>query len=366
MGNLDPTSASDRSSKRAALSVIHWGSFSGTVEMIEPSIRTLADASFHDLGSLTRRPALLPARALEQARAIGRDWPWHKTVGWSRAIQGEILRNGWLVPETPTVFFQTLAAPVLPPDYPYVIYTDRVGREGALGSEEFRSSWGPGWDEREEQFLNRASSVFVMGPSTKDALETLYGTDPDKIHVVGAGPGSSIGPITRAVRAPRRLLFVGTAWRLKGGPEVVEAFRSLKQTHPGLELQLVGSDPEDPLPEGAVALGRVPRSRMPELFAEADLFLVPTHMEALGYSLLESLMQGLPSIGSTVGNQGWLIDDAGRTVTPGDVSAIVDAVNDVLRDYDSYKARAVARAAELRDTMTWDRVASALVDHISR
>jgi glycosyltransferase involved in cell wall biosynthesis len=85
-------------------------------------------------------------------------------------------------------------------------------------------------------------------------------------------------------------------------------------------------------------------------------------MEALGYSLLEALLQGLPAIGSTVGNQGWMIGDAGTTVEPGDVDQIVEAIEAVLGDYENYKANAVQRAEYLRDTMTWERVAGTIFE----
>jgi glycosyltransferase involved in cell wall biosynthesis len=342
------------------LSLIHWGSFSGTVQMLEGSFLGLANIQYHDLGTLTRATDLIPARARAQVHSLGRDWPWYKTAEWSKALQRHCLRSGWISRDRPTLFFQTLAAAVLDGDHRYAIYTDRVAREGARGAEAFRSKWGPGWIEREELFLRNASDVFVMGPSTVSALTDMYGLDPARVHVVGAGPGSQVGQIGREVRSPRRILFVGTDWDLKGGPQVVEAFASLRVRHPDLELVLVGSEPTGELPDGVLALGRVPREQMPALFAEADLFVVPTYMEALGYSLLESLMHGLPSIGSTVGNQGWLIGDAGLTVPPGDVEAVSQAVYQVLGDYDRYKRNAVSRAEELRQTMTWDNVAQAI------
>jgi glycosyltransferase involved in cell wall biosynthesis len=251
---------------------------------------------------------------------------------------------------------------VLPEEFVYSVYTDRVGREGALGHDDFRSRWGPGWLEREEQFLLGARSIFVMGPSTKRILGDEYGVDPERVQVVGAGPGTEIGQIGEVDREPKRLLFVGTNWGLKGGPDVVAAYEKLVPHHADLELTMVGSDPVGLIPEAVQVLGRVDRKTMPGLFASHDVFVVPTHMEALGYSLLEALMHGLPAIGSSVGNQEWLIADAGTTVEPGDVDGLVDAVETVLDDYPTYKSAAIRRARQLRDEMTWEHVAEALTD----
>ncbi len=345
----------------APLSVIHWGSFSGTVPMMREPLSRYASPVYHDITSLTRTPRLLRSRGMAQIEATGKPYAWHKTARWSRAVQKVAISDGWIDPDIPTVFYQTLAAPVLDPEHRYLIYTDRVAREGALEAEAFRSTWGPGWEEREAEFLRRASAILVMGPSTKKALVDLYGIDPERIEVVGAGPGTHVGPIGTETRSPTRLLFVGTNWNLKGGPEVLDAFARISSRHPDLELVLAGSEPDRDLPERTTSMGRVPGASMPELFASADLFVVPTYMEALGYSLLEALMHGLPAIGSTVGNQAWLIGDAGTTVRPGDVDELSAALEGVLDNFTAYKEKAVIRATRLREEMTWERVASSIV-----
>jgi glycosyltransferase involved in cell wall biosynthesis len=301
------------------------------------------------------------SRALAQVEAMGQPFAWHKTVRWSRAVEKRIVSDAWVSTDVPTVFYQTLAAPVLATDFEYVIYTDRVAREGALEEEAYRSTWGPGWDEREAEFLRRARAVLVMGPSSQRALVDLYGIDESRTAVIGAGPGTHVGPIGTEIRPPRRLLFVGTNWGLKGGPEVLEAFDRLLDRYPAVELVLAGSEPDRALPPRTRSLGRVPAETMPDLFASADLFVVPTYMEALGYSLLEALMHGLPAVGSTVGNQSWLIGDAGLTVQAGDVDVLVKALDEILEDYAAYKARAIQRAGQLRALMTWDRVAASIV-----
>jgi len=320
-----------------------------------------ANPAYHDITSLTRDLRLVWPRAMAQMQAMRKPYAWHKTARWSRAVEKAAISDGWIDPQIPIVFYQTLAAPVLDPGHRYVIYTDRVAREGALENEAFRSTWGPGWEQREAEFLRRASAILVMGPSTETALVDLYGIDPRRIEVIGAGPGTHVGPIGTEIETPTRLLFVGTNWHLKGGPEVLDAFARISSRYPDLELVLAGSEPDRDLPERTTSMGRVPGPMMPELFASSDVFVVPTYMEALGYSLLEALMHGLPAIGSTVGNQPWLIGNAGTTVRPGDVDELSAALIDVLDNFTAYKERAVARATRLREEMTWERVASSIV-----
>lgn len=343
------------------LSVVHWGRFSGTVAGLGAALAPRVDAVYHDLTPLTRRPRLLARRALAMARRTGVDGPWYKSGIWSRGLQSHMLTHGWVSTDRPTLFLQTLAAPVLEPGFPYAIYTDRVGWEGAAVGGRYASTWRRDWINREEAFLRNARRVMVMGPSTADCLVKDYGLAADRVEVVGAGPGSPLGTIVPTDRAPRRLLFVGTHWEVKGGPEILEAFRTLRIRRPGLELTLVGAEPEEALPPGVRWLGRVPPGAMAGVMAAHDVFVVPTYMEALGYSLLEALMHGLPVVASDVGNQPWLVGCAGECVPPGDVGAVVGAVERILEGFDSFKADAVARAHELRASMTWERVADAVV-----
>jgi glycosyltransferase involved in cell wall biosynthesis len=347
----------------SVMSVVHWGSFSGTVAMLRKALDTIVDAEFHDVARVLRRPELLPSRMAAQLESRLSGTPWYKSVVWSRALERWTLRQGWITAEKPTLFLQTLPAFDLPARLPYFIYTDRVAREGAQGPPRFRSRWGPGWLERETQFLRKARHVFVMGPSTKRTLVEMYGLPEGAVTVVGAGPGSPVGEVARRVSL-RRLLFIGTNWALKGGPEALRAFERLSDRHPGLTLTIAGSDPSGPVPSRVEALGRVSRAQMTTLFSTADAFIAPAHMEALGYSLLEALLHGMPAIGSNIGNQEWLIGDAGLTVPPGDVAATEAAIETLIANFDTYSERAFDRAYQLRRSMTWTNVAEAITRQV--
>jgi glycosyltransferase involved in cell wall biosynthesis len=214
--------------------------------------------------------------------------------------------------------------------------------------------------EREATFLRHADRVFVMGPSTQRVLVAEYGVPEGRVHVVGAGPNTDLGP-ARTRTAASRLLFVGTQWELKGGPELLAAFEMVRPDHPDLELTIVGCTPEQPLPAGVRALGRVPHGRMDEIFDAADILVMPTHMEAFGIALIEGLMKGMPCIGTTVGNQQWIIADAGLAVEPGDVPPLAAALRRVMDEFPMFHRSAVARGMELRATMSWSRVAEHIV-----
>jgi glycosyltransferase involved in cell wall biosynthesis len=351
--------------QKGKLTYFRLGRFSGSAISLKKALEPRVRLTDFDLVSLGRRPGMLTARLLAMGEAAQSNppAPWLKTLAWSRAAQRAVARQGLLSGEAPLLFVQTLPAFVLSRGLRYAIYTDRVGREGAAVGGVHRSRFTQGWLSREESFLRGAHRVYVMGPSTKEVLEREYRIDASKVRVVGAGPNMPLGPATESDHL-RRILFVGTQWELKGGPELLAAFTRARAEFPLLELTLVGSRPPGPLPEGVVALGRIPHSEMDAIYSRSDAVVIPTHMEAFGLSLLEGLMKGLPCIATPTGNQNWIVGDAGETVRPGDVDGLVGALRRLILEYPRYRSLAATRGRELRRDLNWDRVAASIVEDL--
>jgi glycosyltransferase involved in cell wall biosynthesis len=370
LAKVEAATASEKRNPRSVkespdrdLVYIHRGSFSQSAEPLRRALASNTRIVDFDLLPLARNPLMGPARLkahLEARRAGG--VPWTKTAAWSLGTQRALRRAG-LLDGRPILFLQTLPALVLEPDTRYGIYTDRVGREGAAVGGRYASRFSPGWVRREEAFLRGADNIFVQGQSTVAALQRDYGISPSKITVVGCGPNMLLGqPIDS--RECKTLLFVGTQWKLKGGPELLEAFTAARSQFPQLELLLVGSRPRGALPSGVRALGRVDRGQMDRIYSSADALVIPTHMEAFGYSIVEALIKGLPCIGTTVGNQPWTIGEAGLVVKPGDVAAIADAIKRMVVDYPTFRGWATRRGRELRENSNWENVAAKILERL--
>lgn len=348
---------------------LHSGAFSGSAPRLLTALRELTDVTALDVMPLAREPRLAGARirATVEARRAGVGVPWSKTAAWPLGVQRYVTRRALLTRDRPVLIVQSLPA-ILPPEgVKYAVYTDRVGLEGTAGADDvpggtgaYRSRYTDGWLDRERRMLAGAHKVFVMGPSTAEVLASRYDLDPERIAVVGAGvnvPAPPAAPPARGLDGPPRLLFVGTQWELKGGPELLEAFARLYADDPRWTLTLAGSAPSGPLPPGVTAAGRVPHGRMPELYDAADVLVIPTHREAYGIALVEALTRGLPCVGTTVGNQPAIVEDAGVLVPPGDSDALHTALRTVRADYAALRERAAKRGDVLRPTMTWPHVA---------
>jgi glycosyltransferase involved in cell wall biosynthesis len=344
------------------LAVVHIGDFSGCATSLRTALAAHVDVDDRDLLSLARRPAMVAARlrAMIEASRAGRGVPWVKTCAWSEALQRVIERDRVGRRGEAVLFLQTLLALVPTGRVPYAIYTDRVTREGAAAMPPHRSYFAAGWLAREEAFVRGASRIYLMGPSTADVLAREYGVAPDRVTVVGAGPNAPLGP-ERASDVCRTLLFVGREWEAKGGPELLAAFGIVRREFPDLKLIVVGCRPRGAQVEGVRCLGRVPLDAMDALYTEADALVHPTHREAVGIALIEALHKGLPCIGTTAGNQRWVIGEAGLIVEPGRVDLLVGALRALVRDYPEFRRRAQARAREVRETFRWEHVAATMV-----
>lgn len=141
-----------------------------------------------------------------------------------------------------------------------------------------------------------------------------------------------------ALANPPYLLAVGTAGTRKNHAVAIEAARAV-----GIALHIAGR---------GNSLGPVPDQDLPQLYARAAAFLLPSHYEGFGLPLLEAMAAGVPAIASC--------DPALREVsggaalhasTPQEWSAAIQAALGPRRA--ELKAAGRRRAAEF----TWARTA---------
>ena len=96
------------------------------------------------------------------------------------------------------------------------------------------------------------------------------------------------------------MLFVGGRWEQKGGPELLDALRpELGRT---VDLDVVTSASPPPMPGVTVHSGRPGSTLIAELFARADVFCLPTAVDAVPWVVLEAMASGVPVVASSVGS----------------------------------------------------------------
>lgn len=101
-------------------------------------------------------------------------------------------------------------------------------------------------------------------------------------------------------RRSLRVLFLGAATLRKGIIETLEAAHQLSG-RPAI-FSIVGANPDGLVNtqglHNVIYHGAVPRDRVDDFYAEADVFLFPTHSDGFGMAQIEALAMGLPVIAS--------------------------------------------------------------------
>ncbi len=223
-----------------------------------------------------------------------------------------------------------------------------------------------------------AHAVTVNSRAMRDILLEA-GVSPRKIHILPPGvhvPASLPGRDEARARLglPVNAFVVGCVARLephKGVGDLIEAAARVPDPEGRLRVVVAGDGPERAtlenlgaalLGDRALLLGRV--SDIGDVYAAADVFALPSHMEGFGLVYIEAAFHGVPSIGTGVGGVPDVVLDSetGLLVPPSNPDALAAAIAR-LRDDGALRRRlgAAARArayAEFTEERMADRYAS--------
>lgn len=220
--------------------------------------------------------------------------------------------------------------------------------------------------------VSRCLQVFTVSEQSKKDIIRLLKGDQRRITVTpnGLEPVWGPQPVDTGFRDRYGLgngfiLFVGNPRPHKNFPRVLSAFEKLilEDAYEG-KMAAVGLIPQD-LPEDlrkrVVFFPWCNDQDLRLLYSGADFLAAPSLYEGFGLPVLEAMACGCPVL---VGNQGALpeiVGDAGITVDPYHVSAIVEGMKKVLNDNDlnrRMRERGIKQAAKY----TWEKTARTVLD----
>ena len=172
------------------------------------------------------------------------------------------------------------------------------------------------------------------------------GIDPQKIYVVPDGidftpyeENKEKGALRRELNFTSADYVVGIVAHLadhKGHKYLIEAVRLLKEKLPQVRLIVVGEGPlklelsrqvkDFHLEDVVFFLGF--REDIPRILASLDLFVLSSHMEGLGSSLLEAMASRLPVVATQVGGIPDVVihQETGLLVPPKNPAALAEAI----------------------------------------
>lgn len=256
------------------------------------------------------------------------------------------------------------------------------------------------------------SGYVAVSQSAADFTTRRFHVAPERIRVIRNGiaprpPVSQVAPEERAAvlaeldlpHDTEIVVQVGRIERVKGQLALVDAMARLRDSHPKLFALVVGADGETQYARTArtrveehALLGRVrflgERDDVARILGVASLAVMPSLVEGLSLSAVETLQAGVPTVLSRTGDAaallgegsgagsmpGALIDvpvpdlasmdwsaawEAAGAEHPPHAGALADAIGEVLRDLPARRAAALRRGAELAGELSAERMCRA-------
>lgn len=222
--------------------------------------------------------------------------------------------------------------------------------------------------------IERAAFVSCISWFARSQAQLLSNAEAaDKLHIIHCGVDPS-RYVDRSLESPSaddagsefRLAFVARLDHVKGVGELLEAIAGLAGEMPGLRLDLAGDGPGRKDYEALTARlgigdrvtfhGYVNQTRVAELLATADAYVLPSFAEGVPVGLMEAQASGLPVIATQVGGVSELVVDdvTGFVCRPGDRAQLADRIAQLAAD--PVRRRQMGAAGRIRVIADFDSI----------
>ncbi len=158
---------------------------------------------------------------------------------------------------------------------------------------------------------------------------------PNAIDLAGFQNNKRV-PYKSGKNDPVRLLFVGAVGKLKGENDLIRALAILRDQGSNVRASFLGYGAESladncakyGVMELIEHLGPVAMRERIAFYERADIFVLPTHAEAMPISVIEAMAAGLPIISTAVGGIPEILDhgEEGLLFPAGNVKALAETI----------------------------------------
>ena len=236
--------------------------------------------------------------------------------------------------------------------------------------------WGKRWLVRRwYSFLKmqmpvarQLSIVTCPSAAAKADIVAEFGVDPAKIHPIPLGVDqATFRPMPDVERSAARLVTTASAdTPLKGLSILVEAYHRLLQSHPQLELVVIGKLRNGAaktlieklgLKDRIVFRHGLPREELAREFNRAAIAVTPSLYEGFGLPAAEAMSCGAPVVVSDGGALPEVAGDAGVVTPRGDAAALAEALDGLLSDPARRAAVGQACLRRAKEVFNWSAVA---------
>ena len=220
--------------------------------------------------------------------------------------------------------------------------------------------------------------ILTVSSSSKRDIVEQYRIADEQLEVVPIGVDTEhFRPRPEIARVPGRIMTTASAdVPFKGLLPLVEAVAKVRTERPEAHLVVVGKlRGESPVAKAIDRLGvadavtfesGISNERMIELYAQAEVAVVPSLYEGFSLPAVESMACGVPLVATTGGALPEVVGDDGVTgllVTPGDPGELAAAIERVLSDRELANRLADNARRRVLERFTWQTCAAATAEH---
>jgi glycosyltransferase involved in cell wall biosynthesis len=218
----------------------------------------------------------------------------------------------------------------------------------------------------EEATANQMDAIFTMSEYVRQSFICDFHVHPDRVHAIGGGINLDHIPPFDPFKdySTQKILFVGSEFERKGGPQLLQAFRAIREDFQNATLHIVGPRLLSHLPPGVYFHGFLSKAvpdqlaRLDALFRGATIFVLPSLYEPFGIAPLEAMLYGLPCVVSNA----WALREtvhhglSGELVPVRDADALASALMRMLSDPEKLARMGRAGRDLALKNNTWESV----------
>jgi glycosyltransferase involved in cell wall biosynthesis len=220
--------------------------------------------------------------------------------------------------------------------------------------------------------------VVTVSESSKRDIVRQMDVRPERLNVVPVGVDPKVfHPIPEIARVPGRLMTTTSSdVPMKGLIPLLEALAKVRTERDDVELVIIGKPKgKSKIPRiidrlgltGAVQfVSGVSTERIVELYAEAEVAVVPSLYEGFSLPAVEAMACGVPMVATTGGALPEVVGTDGETgllVPPGDPGSLAVTLLRALSDPELRERIGAAGRKRVLDNFTWRQTAIGTVEH---
>lgn len=216
----------------------------------------------------------------------------------------------------------------------------------------------------------RARAVLTVSEFSKSEILKAMRLKPERVFVIHEGVDREF--FKKLPHKPSKLFKIlvhGAADERKNLSTIIKAAKILADRRKKFQVVVVGMDAEELAYTSYVVevtqldlgykvewAGNVPGEMLPQVYAEADLFLYPSRLEGFGLPVLEAFACGVPVVASNTTSLPEVAGDAALLVDPKSPEAIAKAVAQMM-EKPALRRRFIQKGLRRAKQFSWEKTA---------